>query len=230
MFLDYQGAIQSDGYAAYQSLARDNPDIDLLGCMAHARRKFTDAIKMLSNKEKAQKSKSTQALEYFKRLYAIEAKCRDLDAPDKIAKTYQIRQAEAIPILEAFHKWLTTTPALPKSPLGKAITYTKNQWDRLIRYCENGKYDIDNNRIERAIRPVALGRKNWLFADTPAGAHANARFYSLIETAKLHGHEPYAYLRHLFKELPKVQRLEDFEAMLPWNLDAESLKKVAREV
>ena len=116
---------------------------------------------------------------------------------------------------------------LPKSPLGQAIQYGLNQWSKLIRYCDDGCLEIDNNADERAIRPFACGRRNWLFSDTPEGAHTNARFYSLIETCKLHGHEPYAYPKHIFKELPKAAGLEDYEALLPWNLDPGTLKSAA---
>ena len=143
---------------------------------------------------------------------------------------HKLRQDKAIPKLNAFKDWLSQQTVLPKSPLGKAISYTLNQWEKLVRYCDNGMLDIDNNRDERAIRPFAIGRRNWLFSDTPRGAHTNARFYSLIETCKLHGHEPYAYLKHLFKELPMATGVEDYEALLPWNLNVDTLKEMAREI
>ena len=226
LFSDYSGHVQCDGYVSYQVLEGEEYDILLVGCMAHARRKFTDALKSLSNKEKAQKTKSAEAIAFIKQLYKIEQRIKDSSDEERLA----IRQQEAKPILEQFHQWLTSTMALPKSPLGKAINYCLNQWPRLIRYCDAGYLEIDNNSVERAIRPVAIGRKAWLFADTPDGAHTNARFYSLIETCKLHGHEPYAYLKYIFKELPKAQTAEDFEALAPWNLVPETLKELARDL
>ena len=120
--------------------------------------------------------------------------------------------------------------ALPKSPLGKAIRYTLNQWPRLIRYCNHGFLQIDNNAQEREIRPIAIGKKNWLFASTPEGAHANARLYSIIGTSKAHGHDTYAYLKHIFKELPLADTLEKVEALLPWNVDPEAVKALARDI
>ena len=107
---------------------------------------------------------------------------------------------------------------LPKSLLGKAVRYTLNQWSKLTVFLEHPDVPLDNNRVENAIRPFVLGRKNWLFSDTHAGATASANLYSLIETAKANGLEPHAYLSHLFAELPKATALDHFEALLPWNV------------
>ena len=112
----------------------------------------------------------------------------------------------------------------PQTALGKALNYLHGQWPKLVRYVEDGRIDIDNNAAERAIRPFVIGRNNWLFSDTVKGAEASARLYSLILTAKVNGHEPYRYLRHVFKELPTATSLKDIEALLPFNIDAESLK------
>lgn len=224
LFDDWQGYVQCDGYAAYNCL--EEQGITLVGCMAHARRKFVDALKTLPTKEAAQKAKAATAVKYFKRLYAIESVARNKTE----AERYAMRQLESVPILSEFKAWLDQQAALPKSPLGRALTYTLNQWEKLARYCDNGMIEIDNNRDERAVRPFAIGRKNWMFADTPKGAHTNARFYSLIETCKLHGLEPYAYLKYVFKELPLAQTVEDFEALLPWRLDAKTLREAAREI
>ena len=224
LFEEYRGYVQCDGYSAYHCLEKQG--ITLVGCMAHARRKFNDALKGLSKKEATQKSKAMAGLKYIKQLYAIEKEIKALS----IEQRYQTRQEKALPVLEEFKIWLEAQHVLPKSLLGKAISYTLNQWPRLIRYCEDGHLHIDNNADEQAVRPLAIGRKNYLFSDTPNGAHANAHFYSLIETCKLHGHEPYAYLKHIFKELPKVTTIEQYEALLPWNLDGKRLKKKASEV
>ena len=103
----------------------------------------------------------------------------------------------------------------PKTKLGQALHYLKAQWPALVRYLDDGRYPIDNNAIENAIRPFAIGRKNWLFSQTQAGARASANLYSLIETAKGHGLEPYAYLRHIFKELPLAEIIDDIDGLLP---------------
>ena len=107
---------------------------------------------------------------------------------------------------------------MPTTALGKALTYLNNQWDRLVGYLENGNYPIDNNPAERAIRPFTIGRKNWLFSKSQAGAKASANLYSLIETAKANDLNVYEYFRFIFKELPNVQSVEDVEALLPWNV------------
>ncbi|MFV0278844.1 MAG: IS66 family transposase [Parahaliea sp.] len=226
LMADYQGYVQCDGYSAYGVLASHG--VTLVGCMAHCRRKFKDALAVSASKEKQQRTKAAIAIGYIKRLYEIEAYCKTLGDEERKA----IRQEKAGPVLAEFKQWLDEQqPAvLPKSPLGKAIRYALNQWPKLMRYCEEGYLEIDNNSDERAIRPLAIGRRNYLFADTPEGAQANARFYSLIETCKLHGHEPYAYLKYIFKELPRAESVEQFEALLPWNLEVTSVREIARAV
>lgn len=226
LFEGYHGYLQCDGYSGYTPL--ETAGLTLVGCMAHARRKFNDALKAIPSKDKAGKSKAATALKFIKRLYTIEREIKH----ESDAERYRVRQAQAVPILGDFREWLDqhANAVLPKSLLGEAIHYSINQWQRLIRYCDDGCLEIDNNSDERAIKPYAMGRRAWLFADTPEGAHTIARFFSLIETCKLHGHEPYAYLRHNFKELPKADSIEAYEALLPWNLDPESLKQAAREV
>ena len=120
-----------------------------------------------------------------------------------------------------FHQWLLQRSAQtpPKGLLGKAISYALTQWDRLLVYLDEPLLTPDNNLAENAIRPFVLGRKNWLFAGTPKGAEASAALYSLIETAKANGCEPYTYLRHIFERLPKASTLADYESLLPWNVD-----------
>jgi transposase len=140
-----------------------------------------------------------------------------------------MRQEEAKPILGNFKKWLSKkslqTP--PKGLLGKAVSYALNQWHRLEGYVEDGNLTIDNNLAENSIRPFVIGRKNWLFSGTPEGAEASALLYSLIETAKANKLEPYAYLRHIFDRLPLASSLEDYEALLPWNVNLEPAQSVA---
>mgnify|MGYP000927421523 CR=1 FL=1 len=111
----------------------------------------------------------------------------------------------------------------PKSALGEALSYWHGCWPRLIRYIERGDLPIDNNPVENAIRPFVSGRKAWLFSDTPAGAHASALLYSLIETAKANRLEPYTWLRRVLRRLPEAKTVEDYEALLPWNRHATDL-------
>ena len=163
------------------------------------------------------------ALATIQKLYTIErgARERELTPEQRRAE----RQAKARPVLEEFRRWLDDkalkTP--PKSLLGKAVAYTLGQWPRLIVYLDEGHLTPDNNLVENAIRPFCVGRKNWLFSATPKGASASAALYSLIETAKANGLEPYAYLRHVFAELPRATTVEHVEALLAWNVRPASL-------
>ena len=130
-------------------------------------------------------------------------------------------------MLNKLRAWLDDTrdKILPSGKLGKAMGYLHNQWEASVRFCDDGRYGIDTNPVENAIRPFCVGRRNWLFCDTVAGAHASARLYSLIECAKANGLEPYAYLRHVFTELPKAQSLAEVETLLPTRLDPATLAR-----
>jgi len=217
----FKGYVQTDGYVGYDFLDHWS-DVRHLGCMAHARRKFSDIIKVQGKKRKKTGSADV-ALSYIGKLYALEKEARQKEwSPQRI---YEMRQERAKPIMEQFHAWLEkrAQQTVPKSLLGKAISYCLSQWDRLTVYLEDGHLSIDNNAAENAIRPFVLGRKNWLFAGTPEGAEASALLYSLIETAKANGHEPYSYLRHIFEKLPYATTLEEYEALLPWNIDPKKL-------
>lgn len=218
----FEGYLQADGYEAYAVAVARHPGITLVGCFAHARRKFDEAVKA---QKTPKPGKAHQGLAYIRRLYAIEKRLREGHASAE--EIYRARQEQAKPVLEEIRAWLDRSlPQVPpKSLLGKALGYLHHQWDKLTRYLDDGRLDIDNNAVERAIRPFVIGRKNWLFADTPQGATASANLYSLIETAKLSGHEPYHYLRHVFTELPKATTLEQVDALLPWNLDARKLTR-----
>ena len=133
------------------------------------------------------------------------------------AEKYRVRQQQSKPILEAFKKWLekAVNQTLPKSTLGKAIKYCLNQWDKLVRYLEDGRLNIDNNRAERANKAYVIGRKNWMFSQTERGAKASAILYSLVETAKANGVNVYDYIIFLFEEL--VKKPTDLEPLMPWN-------------
>ncbi len=211
---EYQGYLQTDGYAAYQSIGQ-REGITTLGCWAHARRKFVEADKVAKT-PKGKIGKAGMGVQLIRKLYAIEQKIQSL-TPDE---RYRLRQQQSRPQLEKIRTWLDQSlqTTLPKSALGKALGYLHNHWDALQVYITDGRLNIDNNPVENAIRPFAVGRKNWMFSDTQAGARASALLYSLIETAKANNLEPYAYLKMLFEQLPQALNLEDYEALLPWEI------------
>lgn len=211
---DFKGYVQTDGFCGYDFLSH-RPGVRHAGCLAHVRRKFMDVIKAQGKNHKV--GSADQALAYIQQLYGLEKGTRGL-APDAIK---EMRLQQARPLWDNFHQWLLnhTSRTPPKGLLGKAISYALNQWDRLQVYLEDGIITPDNNMAENAIRPFVIGRKNWLFSGTPKGAEASALLYSLIETAKANGCEPYSYLRHIFDQLPLVNSLAGYEALLPWNID-----------
>jgi transposase len=213
---DYQGFVQTDGYSGYGFLDHQ-AGVRHAGCLAHVRRKFMEVVKAQGKNHKS--GSADQALAYIQQIYGLEKEAKNQGLQPAAVLT--MRQQQARPLLDNFHLWLMKrsgqTP--PKGLLGKAITYALNQWSRLLVYLEEPILTPDNNLAENAIRPFVLGRKNWLFAGTPEGAEASALLYSLIETAKANGCEPYSYLRHIFEQLPQVDSLAGYEALLPWNLD-----------
>jgi len=220
---DYQGFIQSDAFAGYDRFDH-KPGIRLMGCWAHARRKFVAVVKAkkkIRSKRKNPKSLADEAVAFIAQLYRIEKQARVQEMSfDQVGR---LRQEKALPILEQFKQWLDAKAPLvpPKSLLGKAIAYTLENWQRLIVYVEDGRLKPDNNAAENAIRPFVVGRKNWLFAGHPRGAEASATFFSLIETAKANGLEPYAYLKHLFEQLPLAGE-KDYPNLLPGNIDPDA--------
>jgi len=213
----FEGVLQADGYSGYNKVCRDNP-ITRIGCWDHARRKFVDASKAAPTKKKGNKvSKADVAIGKIRKLYVIEDRIKDF-APEQ--KTIQ-RQQLSRPLLDDLKDWLqTNSRRVPKNSLTwTAIHYTLNQWDLLVGYCQDGRLHISNALAENAIRPFAVGRRNWLFADTPRGARASATVYSLIETAKANNLEPYDYLHHVLKHIAAADTLEKLEALLPWNVE-----------
>ncbi len=218
---NYKGIVQTDGYIGYNFL-KAKKDILHVGCWVHARRKFKEVTKAVGNQKNSSGNAGT-ALNYISKLYKIEKQA--LQKELSVDQLYNQRQSQAVPILDEFKKWLDARveKVPPKSLLGKAIHYTLNEWPRLIRYTKNGIIRPDNNVVENAIRPFVVGRKNWLFSNTPQGAHASAAIYSLIETAKANSLEPYWYLKHLFKHLPKAMTSEEFEVLLPHNIDKDMI-------
>lgn len=211
---DYAGMLMSDGYAAWRTLKKTTH----FGCMAHARRAFTDVLKGQKNKPSPRVAK---ALEYFQALYQVEALAKGKlpDGETRADYTYRLRQQHSVPLLNAFKTWLDdlAPKVLPESLLGKAISYCLNQWPYLSRYATDGLAAIDNNVIERDIRPFCTGRKSWLHCDTVSGAKASAMVYSLVLTCRACGVEPHAYLLHVLTELPQRVPDADISDLLPFN-------------
>lgn len=215
----YIGGVHTDGFSGYDWVDV-TPGMVHLGCMAHLRRNFVDVLKAAS--KPACDLTGTIAGETVKRikdLYEIEQLARDLKMSRD--ERFLLRQTKAKPLLDSLHTWLERQePVVPRrSLLGKAIKYALNQWRRVVRYIDDGDYWIDNNRTENGIRPFVVGRKNWLFADTVAGAKATASLYTLVETAKANGLDPYWYLRCLFERLPMATSKADHRALIPQYFD-----------
>lgn len=210
----YEGILLTDGYEAYAATAAAGGMLHA-GCWAHLRRKLEEARKVASGDGPAR-----VALDYIGRLYRIERQLREREADP--ATILSVRRKESAPIVAELHVWLNTMlgQVLPQSALGKALHYGLSQWSKLTVFLEHAEVPLDNNRCENAIRPFVVGRKAWLFSDTPSGATASANLYSLAETAKANGVEPLAYLTHVYAKLPAAASLEDFEALLPWNVKA----------
>jgi hypothetical protein len=150
-------------------------------------------------------------------LYNVEAK---VDKGTPLDLRLRLRHEHSAPIIRRIETLLVANlpTVAPQSLLGKALHYLQSQWPKLIRFLEDARYPLDNNAAENALRPFVVGRKNWLFADSVKGAQASANLYSLIETAKANGLEPYRYLAHLFRALPYAETVEHLEALLPWNV------------
>lgn len=216
---EFNGYLQVDGYEGYDEVCKKN-GITRLGCMDHARRKFKEAQHAQPKHKDGPKKQSLADVGILKmqKLYKIEKRLRENKAT--VDETYAARQKESRPILEELKKWADENRhKVPKDSLtGKAFTYLCNQWPRLIVYCTNGRLHISNILAENSFRPHALGRKNWLFADSVKGAHAIANYYSLIESAKMNGIEPYDYFCHILAKLPYATTVEQLEELLPWNV------------
>jgi len=217
LLLGYEGYLMTDGYEGYNKLAKSE-GIEHLVCWAHVRRKFVEAVKV---QPKGAHGHADQAVALIGKLYAIEREHKDAT----IEVRYAARQEKSVPVLNELHDWMEKLlPKVPpKSALGAALSYMRDYWGKLARYPERGDLPIDNNRCENAIRPFVIGRKAWLFSDTPAGASASAIIYSLVETAKANGVEPYTWLRHVLEHLPAARTADEMDKLLPWNFHAATL-------
>ena len=206
---NFHGAIQTDGYRVYDFF-EEQDNVTLLGCMAHVRRKFCDA--QISHPKLA-----AQAIKWIELLYTIEGNLRDKNAtPDEIAA---VRTAKALPIMDAMEKWMMAvhTQCTPSDPMGKALDYAYKLWPRLRRYALDGRYQIDNNAVERNQRPTVIGRKNYLFSKNDNGAVDNAIFYSLIESCDIVGINPLEWLIYVLSHLHDDTPPKDVTNMLPYN-------------
>lgn len=206
----YRSYLMTDDYAGHNALGAQT-GVERLGCWAHARRKFVEAQKV---QPKGRTGRADMALKMISKLYGIENAYKD--SSDEGRK--RGRQDLSRSVMSELKVWVDKTlPCVTtQNALGKAVTYLANNWSKLERYVEEGYLPIDNDPAERAIRPFVIGRKNWLFSDTPRAATASGQFYSLVETAKANGQEPYACLRHALERLPHASSVEHYEALLPW--------------
>ena len=211
----YKGYLHTDGYAGYHDLGEN---ITIVGCWAHTRRKFDEAVKSLP-KGKAKGSSASQGLAYCNLLFEIEQGLSEETANER----YEQRLKQAKPVLDAMLSWANTRTAAPKSALGKAFTYLKEQWTYLTNYLNDGRLEISNNRAERSIKPFVIDRKNFLFANTPKGATGSAVMFSLIQTAMENGLDPYKYLTWLLAiaNNANLSNAQTAQTLLPWNVLAE---------
>lgn len=219
---NFKGYVHTDGYAGYN----DIPNAKIVGCWAHARRKFDEALKAMPAEGSTLAAPAMEGLNYCNKLFAIEKTLAD----ETVQNRYQMRLEQSKPVLDAFSAWLQVKKkqVLPKSKFGEAITYCLNQWKKLEGFLSDGRLEISNNRGERAIKPFVIGRKNFLFSNTPKGATASAVIYSVVETAKGNGLSPFHYLTYLFENLPNIDLndLAQLDALLPWSKTLPEICKV----
>ncbi len=221
LFENFTGYIQTDGYSCY-NVIKKNKNQTQLGCMAHVRRKFHASIKVAG--ENAKPGIAHKAFDIIKNLYKIEAEASDKKL--SYNKIKELRKAKAQPLLLEFKKKLLRwkSAVVPGSNTGKAIKYALSEWDKLTVYLEDGRLKIDNNSAENAIRPFAVGQKNWMFSDTAEGAAATATIFSIVETAKANDLEPFWYMYALLEKLPELKSKEDFIPYLPQKIDREIIE------
>ena len=198
-FLDtFEGYLHADGYAGYHNLKKE---ITVVGCWSHARRKFFDMVKTMS-KEKRAGTQAMRGVQFCDRLFKLEEEYAKLPPDDNFKARYQARLEKSKPVLEQFYAWCKSLDVMPRTGMGKAVGYAQDQRFWLEHFLLDGRLEISNNRAENAIRPFTVGRKNWLFANSEKGAKASAVLYSIIETAKANGINPYDYLTLAFKTAP----------------------------
>ncbi|HDR9045519.1 TPA: IS66 family transposase [Burkholderia contaminans] len=213
------GAVMmTDGYEPYNDIAERHQLVHL-GCWVHVRRYFVKAEDSVPKAARTPDLLATRFIKLVGKLFAAEARSETWSA----SRRQRLRRRYSTHVLAAIHTLMVEqSPGVaPKSLLGKGLTYLRSQWPKLIRYVENGDWPISNNPCENAIRPFCVGRRGWLFSDTADGAHASANLYSLVETCKANGIDPYRYLTWLFQHLPLAKSVDDYDALLPWKMPAD---------
>lgn len=211
----FKGYLHTDGYAGYHNLPEE---ITVVGCWAHLRRKFDEAMKSLP-KGKAKNSSAAQGLAYCTLLFGLEDDFAELTPEER----YKQRLEQAKPVLDAFLAWANVRNAAPKSALGKALTYRKEQWPYLTNYLKDGRLELSNNRAERSIKPFVIDRKNFLFANTPSGARGSAVIFTIIQTAIENDLDPCRYLTWLLDtaNCADLDNPDIVQSLLPWNAPEE---------
>jgi len=209
--------LMTDGYEPYDTVA-DKHGLVHLGCWAHVRRRFFDALKAAPKNQRGPDQLPARFIDLIGQLYHVEAEATR-ESADVVERGRRRRELSK-PLLDDIERLYLTNlhAALPESLLGKALHYLKGQWPKLVRFVEDGRYSLDNNAQENAIRPFCVGRRNWLFADTVDGATASANLYSLLQTCVVNGIDAWRYLRALLVALPAASTVEDFAALLPWRI------------
>jgi hypothetical protein len=217
IFEKFNGYLHTDGHQAYRGIK----GVTVVGCFAHVRRYFFDTLKSLPP-DIQHSSPANKGVQYCDALFALERKYDNENVTSDERK--EQRKLRSKPLADEFFAWAESELAIcsnTKSSFGTALFYTVNQKSYLMNFLLDGRLELSNNRAENSIRPFALGRKNWLFCNTPKGAETSAAFYSIIETAKANGLKPYEYLKYLFEQMPNIPP-ERYGELLPWNEKVQS--------
>ena len=221
----FKGYLHVDGYAGYHGI----PDVTLAGCWSHARRGYTDALKALPRDQQDADVPAKAGRNFCDQLFRIERQLVDKEPEER----HRLRLELSGPVLEAFSGWLAfqTPRVLPQSAFGKAVAYCRNQWPKLMSFLQDGRLEIDNNRAERSIKPLVIGRNNWMFANTPRGATASATIYSIVESAKENRLNPYSYLQYLFEQMPNldITNKDILDTLMPWATEIPARCRVKKE-
>lgn len=215
LFLEYEGYLQADGYSGYNPLEKQK-GVVRIGCNMHGRRKFFDAAEGSSKGQ----SLAEEGIKFYQNLYDIEEKAKGLSWDER----FNFRLKEALPIWEKMKTWADINQTLvpPKSKIGQAFHYFIERYEQLKGYLKDGRLEMDNGFTERAIKYFAIGRNNWLFSDSEAGADASSLFYSFVVTAKLNGVNPFEALEKIFTEVPLAKTVDDYERLAAYLLTASS--------
>ena len=210
---DFKGYLHTDGYSGYNLV----PEITLVGCWAHARRYYVEALKAMPPKKDNNPTATDEGLAFCNKLFEIERELHDVTPEER----YEGRLKKSKPLIDKFRDWLQyqMPRVAPRTPLGKSIQYCRNQWDKLTAFLLDGRLEIDNNRSERSIKPFVIGRKNWLFSNSSKGADSSATIYSIVETAKENSLIPFEYLKYLFDKLPNIDisDIRVLDEFMPWS-------------